>query len=138
MQILINAIQKKTMFSSERKIFRTKKAQMVMSGMLKPQIQVRLIPPPPPPVRLPFDNPVRLVPCIAFIRLGGTANDDVSAWRFSDTIPVDGIGQRHRRRRPAAALIPGGDPEWIAVATPDQLRRTAGVSPLMRKNIRTR
>ncbi len=49
MQILIKAIQKKTMFSRERKIFSTKKAQMVISGMLKLQIQVRLRPPPPPP-----------------------------------------------------------------------------------------
>ena len=39
MQILMNGSQKKTMFSSIRKMFSTKNAQMVISGMLKPQIQ---------------------------------------------------------------------------------------------------
>ncbi len=57
MQILIKAIQKKTMFSSERKMFRTKNAQMVISGMLKLQIQVRLIPPPPPPAAFHSTTP---------------------------------------------------------------------------------
>ena len=61
MQILMNGSQKKTIFSSIRKIFSTKNAQMVISGMLKPQIQPK-VNPPPPPGGVPADNPVRLAP----------------------------------------------------------------------------
>src|ERR1700678_3700668 len=75
MQILMNAIQKNTRFSSVRKMFRTKNAQIVMSGMLKLQIQVR--PPPLPPAGgVPLDSPESVVPCIAPIRPDGTANDE--------------------------------------------------------------
>jgi hypothetical protein len=40
MQILMNGSQKKTIFSSVRKIFSTKNAHIVISGMLNPQIQL--------------------------------------------------------------------------------------------------
>lgn len=76
MQILINAIQKNTMFNNEMKIFNTKNAQIVINGILNEQIQVIPTPPPPGGGGVPFDKPVRLAPPMAFIRLCGTENDE--------------------------------------------------------------
>src|SRR5580658_8076195 len=70
MQILMIGSQKKQRFSNMRKMFNTKKAQIVISGMLKPQIQLKLTPPPPLPA--PFINPDNVVPCMAFINPLGT------------------------------------------------------------------
>src|SRR6516162_3525261 len=72
MQILKNGSQKKMMASNEKKMLSTKKAQMVMRGMLNPQIQSMVMPPPP---LLPFIIPDRLEPCMAFISPAGTANE---------------------------------------------------------------
>src|SRR5690348_12657859 len=86
----MNGIQKKTMLSSAIKIFRTKNAHMVMSGILKPQIQPRPTPPPPEGA-VPPDRLVRLAPPIAFMRLGGTAND-AAGLAFFKTLRSNGSG----------------------------------------------
>src|ERR1700729_7613 len=78
MQILINAIQKKTMFKRPKKMFKTKNAQIVMRGMLKLHSQPRLSLGPPP---APFIKPDMLEPCIAPIRPPGTAKEQ-SCLRF--------------------------------------------------------
>src|SRR5208283_1263402 len=72
MQILMIGSQKKTRFSRIKKMFRTKKAQIVISGILNPQIQLSWSPPEAGPAD-PELSPERLVFWTAFNSAPGTA-----------------------------------------------------------------
>src|SRR5437016_5699299 len=71
MQILINGSQKKTRLSRIRKIFSPKKAQIVIIGILKPQIQLSWT---PPLDAEPEESPEKVLPEMAFMSDAGTAN----------------------------------------------------------------
>src|SRR5271170_6657961 len=89
MQILMNGSQKKMMFSRLRNMLSTKNAQIVMRGILKPQIQPRLSELPPP---APLIRPERLEPCMALIRLPGTWKEQFGFAPFTKADVGSGSG----------------------------------------------
>src|ERR1700722_5540332 len=135
MQILMNGSQKKTRLSSVRKIFRTKKAQIVISGMLNPQIQLSWIPPeggPDPAVR-----PERLVPWIAFMSPAGTAKEQFGFAFLRKLRSVGsgrGIGGCVRPALSCQAAIRNGSLSLLHTS----IGGHPGMSLLMRRNTRIR
>ena len=125
MQILMNNIHRKIRSNSDRKMFRQMKAQIVMIGRLKLQIQPTVNE--PPPDGLPSSRSFGLAE-EQVLQRRRQLEGDVRLER-PQQVAVGDVGQRDLHRRRAGAFVPRCDHERLAVGAPFGTGRAGALRP---------
>ena len=125
MQILMKNIHRKIRSKSDRKMFRQMKAQIVMIGRLKLQIQPTVNE--PPPDDLPSSRSFGLAE-EQVLQRRRQLEGDVRLER-PQQVAVGDVGKRYLDRRRAAAFVPRGDDERLAVGAPFSPSGTGALRP---------